>query len=239
MSERDCICATCGASGKTTLPETVAVYCMPCLDAKPLKAWATAGSLPDLRCQGDRRRRRPVSRRLPGLFGNRVAYGGDCMTIHEMPAGPETDRRVAEEVMGWLVIPMLSVPISGDIPRYPCLLTGNGTDFPDRLRMAPGNYIGQYRTFSPSTSIADAWVVVERMRGNGWLFSFGDDVQLPEWVARFDLPSDPPRSASAYAETPYLAICRAGLLASLSAPPESSPAPCADLSENQNQGEHP
>lgn len=43
-----------------------------------------------------------------------------------------------------------------------------------------------------TTSIADAWQLVEKMRGDGWFYDLGDHIQTSEHFGRFFTPFHPP-----------------------------------------------
>jgi hypothetical protein len=119
-------------------------------------------------------------------------------SIDTMPAGPELDALVAETVMGW---PLFRGPSN----VLPCVEhDGNG------LRVyGPGADV-----FCPSTSIAAAWLVVEKMAAEKrWMGMYGPGKPAPKrtelvrqvWLVRF---VDDELTA---ADTAPLAICRAAL----------------------------
>jgi len=125
------------------------------------------------------------------------------MEIDEMVAGPELDRLVAEEVMGWHLA--LGDWNSELLRRSQVWLNESGA----YMREAENSGIGG-RPFKPSTDISAAWEVVERFRQHGgqplvywdadkqrWLAGMGDDFLSDTWSAW----------------TAPLAICRAALKA--------------------------
>ena len=126
----------------------------------------------------------------------------DRETIEQMPADPETDRLVAELVMGW----HWGQAEDG-------VATWTRTDSGIAWAVAEP-------TFSPSTDIADAWMVVEKMKESDWLFAVGNRATGEDhWYCEYDLMRDavnrePGEDAPfVTASTAPLAICRAALLA--------------------------
>jgi len=119
------------------------------------------------------------------------------MNIDQMPAGPEMDRLVAEKVMGW----RLDVAHPGQqIWRD---LTAN--------RNRTTSHLESYRDFSPSTSIAHAWEMVEALKG----FDVFLNLQVREnkcWCSAEDYSGNELFSRF-WAETASLVICRAALKA--------------------------
>ena len=76
------------------------------------------------------------------------------MNIDEMEAGPEMDMLVAEKVMGWT--------------------QHQSEEFPDMIYWMPdGRDIKGAYKFSPSTSISEAWEVVEKAEKDGFNFFIG------------------------------------------------------------------
>lgn len=106
------------------------------------------------------------------------------MNIDQMPAGREMDTLVAQEVMGWHC---------WNTEQGPCYKT------------ADGQYVRGAHTWSPSTSIADAWEVVEFLIGIRKLLSIHP--HMFEWSCEWA------GGHHAYAKTAPLAICRAALKA--------------------------
>ena len=75
----------------------------------------------------------------------------------ELPAGRELDALVAERVMGWTyqhdgLVSMRWYDAAGNP------IKGYG----------PGEWGRSYREFAPSTDIAAAWLVVEKLIADGW-----------------------------------------------------------------------
>jgi hypothetical protein len=66
-----------------------------------------------------------------------------------------------------------------------------------------------------STDVAAAWLVVLKMREDGWYFWFVDAIEVDEWHARFHSPHFPPGGAiqdhATMDASPCVAICRAAL----------------------------
>jgi hypothetical protein len=131
--------------------------------------------------------------------------------IREMPAGPEMDALVAELVMGWRPYEngrqycdlSCGLPADRDVDdfiHYSC-----SYEIPD--------------DWSPSTDIAAAWLVIDKMRAAGWwwkLESFGGptggwSVVYEAWTDHMDNP-ELTRRIIWRAETVPLSICRAALL---------------------------
>lgn len=122
------------------------------------------------------------------------------MNYNEMTAGSELDRLVAELVMGWRI----------DTARdawwgYERGMVGN-----DRPTVHPSNW-------KPSTNIAHAWEVVEKMRER---FSAVEVKSIDRTYACLIEENsgevDEHYVASAEAPTAPLAVCRAALLATTS-----------------------
>jgi hypothetical protein len=117
-----------------------------------------------------------------------------------LEAGRELDTLVAEKVMGWTKWRSPVVPRGSAEPD--CWLTND--------RTSPTFKIAHW---SPSTDIACAWQVVERMRDRGFAlelhYEFGCSIQ---WVA--DFSNDGWSSTGEQlGDTAPLAICRAALAA--------------------------
>lgn len=116
----------------------------------------------------------------------------------EIPAGPDLDRLVAERVMGFT-----------DIRKM------NGCDWYSATREGRADRVlvgsDSARGFAPSTDIAHAWEVVERMeqrRLELGLWRYLDAY----WEAEFVVTEREP-SGEAKADTAPLAICLAALKA--------------------------
>ena len=109
-----------------------------------------------------------------------------------MPAGRELDCRVAEKVMGYAVQGDQIVP-----PNDAYVLLG--------IMGAMKFDIPHY-----STDIADAWLVVEKMKASAFEVTI-DDTDGDWWALFADLEYK--HISSAYADTAPLAVCRAALKA--------------------------
>ena len=119
------------------------------------------------------------------------------MKIEEMEAGPEMDALVAEQVMGWHW---------GEAEDG--VATWTHTDSGIAWAVAEP-------TFSPSTNIADAWQVVEKLIGLGyWIsLSHNGNQHAACWDFRLcDRATESKREIAIEATAP-LAICRAALKA--------------------------
>jgi hypothetical protein len=136
----------------------------------------------------------------------------------ELAAGRELDSLVAEKVMGWT---------QSDDTR------GSGFTVKD----GNGKGLGWWRFDQPrlgdaqphfSTSIADAWLVVEKMRETGWVYcivqsypenaeepSWDDSTMRVRWWVEFSRYRSPIEVTSPECESPALAICLAALKAVL------------------------
>ena len=125
-----------------------------------------------------------------------------------MNAGPDLDRLVAEKVMGWHRTPHTIVWWNADGTQV-----GKLAD----VLVVPTDNI---EPWSPSTTIADAWDVVEKLYEQGIginiLKHTPDDRYTTDWVVWLRLPSfmtGTPRDDSVSAPTAPLAICLAALKA--------------------------
>ena len=119
------------------------------------------------------------------------------MSPDDMPAGPELDRLVAEQVMGWT--PALAAN-GKDIGLFNTGRPNVGNDDHQRWLFS----------FTPSTNIAHAWEVVERVflaRCEAFRLQWGEF--FGAWRAGYG-NSDVPLGI---APTAPLAICRAALKA--------------------------
>ncbi len=117
--------------------------------------------------------------------------------ILSMPAGQKMDALVAEKVMGY---ERRDCKLDGE-HDYPCI-TKDGW-------LIPICQPGQFGNWSPSTDIAAAWEVVEKMRGEL------DEIVLDrdgDWRCYFIVNNV---EFFAYAKEAPLAICRAALLAGM------------------------
>lgn len=114
--------------------------------------------------------------------------------LDTIPAGRDLDALVAERVMGWHV-------------QY----TRIGDYWMGATRHDP---TWSVKEFTPSTDIAAAWLVVERMREQEWAMNL--DVAEGDKLKPYDcrlFNRDGRRRVLAYGETFPLAICRAALKA--------------------------
>lgn len=137
-----------------------------------------------------------------------------------MPAGPEMDRLVAELVMQWNETTEDGVLIRGRAMTWGEEPVGRW-DEEDNPRAVLVD-------FHPSSDLAHAWEVVERLEGTGWFLSLGRctdgsglafaDHRGWYWDAVYD-DAAAHNSGSGLAPTAPLAICRAALL-------------CADASQS-------
>jgi hypothetical protein len=110
--------------------------------------------------------------------------------IDAMPAGREMDALVAERVMGWVRHP-------DSMYRHWCERQPDGTlRFLDQCEP-----LHTVRPWHPSTDIAAAWEVVEKLVSEQGLHLWWHNV----WLVDFAL------SGAQRAETAPLAICRAAL----------------------------
>ncbi len=144
-----------------------------------------------------------------------------------MKAGRELDalnERVAIEIMGWRRMSWRD---------YHAYMNFSGTDERDSFAYAwhdaEGNMTEAHvkdklyfdnptPSWSPSEEIADAWLVVEKLKADNWRFDitskFTHSPKEPktEWGAWFTLPPDGIQGEG-YADTAPLAICLAALKA--------------------------
>lgn len=147
-----------------------------------------------------------------------------------MKPGRELDALVAEKVMGWKRMTEGEVhPYTFD-EVYPCAAAAgfdrsrvsawwfdprrvNEKGEPEAMRVAEdeGDPDYEFPVFAPSTDIADAWQVVERMRRDGFHVGIADNRPNTWWV---DLTPDASVSGectSAEGATAPLTICLAAL----------------------------
>ena len=116
------------------------------------------------------------------------------MRVDEMEAGRELNALVAEKVMGWGIIHHNNGAVYATIPgsiEWYAIHWADGRD----------------DDWSPSTDIAVAWLVLERV-AESWLPCVMHDAI--QWVVEFDSITG---NHTAYADTAPLAICRAALMA--------------------------
>lgn len=119
--------------------------------------------------------------------------------IDKLEAGRELDALIAEKVMGW-------TPHCQNPAHY--VEVANSTS-----EMSVIQEVVAY--WRPSTDIAAAWQVVEKLRAAGWFYSLSDAVEIPEYIVMFYQPDSP--DAQAMDESAPLAICRAALKATTTA----------------------
>lgn len=114
-----------------------------------------------------------------------------------MKPGRELDALVAEKVMGLKINwdETTPCPLCGDVGRFCGARMWCSHD---------GWYYSQYKDYS--TDIAAAWEVVEKLRGDGWIFNLSDS-----WAAQFHMPGNILVVSSAKS-APH-AICLAALKA--------------------------
>jgi hypothetical protein len=121
--------------------------------------------------------------------------------IDAMPAGREMDALVAERVMGWVRHP-------DSMYRHWCERQPDGTlRFLDQCEP-----LHTVRPWHPSTDIAAAWEVVEKLRGESfpWEFSLGWR-HIEPFVSFGRTANQKDEIGFSHGETAPLAICRAAL----------------------------
>ena len=111
----------------------------------------------------------------------------------------ELDALIAEKVMGWRDIATDGVSVYGHLPP--------GTE-PHLNVTRAGN--GFYHIKRYSTSIADAWEVVERMRELSFVLTLSWQSRNSEWCAHWFYPADRTHKAAFHKSAPR-AICLAAL----------------------------
>lgn len=120
--------------------------------------------------------------------------------INTMESGAEMDHRIVRDVLGYLIYGD-SYPGPGFWIDHPVRKQFKMIDPKDK----PDPWL-EY--FSPSTRIADAWEVVEKMRAGGWHAHI--EGNSDNWRALFD---DGHFEKWSDADAAPLAICRAALKA--------------------------
>lgn len=134
--------------------------------------------------------------------------------IMAMEAGPEMDRAVGELVMGWVLVWYERE----DCKAWTYILPkASPEDHDIRCYIGAEPRVGGLRHWSPSTDIAAAWEVVEKMRAAKWFFHCDLD-DGPDLVMFYRTVGDygkEPDSAAVEAKSMPLAICRAALLTTL------------------------
>lgn len=130
--------------------------------------------------------------------------------VTELAAGREMDARVAEKVMGW------RLDTSWTVPKYGAL--GYNRDHGEPIpmwRQADGTCAPHPfdRRFRPSTDIAAAWQVVERLlaRGDWPCIEPPDGEDSPRWCVHVELATG--TACRGYGDTAPEAICRAAVAA--------------------------
>ena len=143
-------------------------------------------------------------------------------TASDLPAGRELDALVAEKVMGWkrrriveCYPGMVGVPL--DDPRLDDYWwTSDNRPTNEIARDEGGGAVGEcnecgkvYGAGSPSTDIAAAWTVVEKLRGCDQWPEIGATGR--SWYCEFE--GEPGVIVEGFGDTAPLAICRAALKA--------------------------
>lgn len=126
-----------------------------------------------------------------------------------IPAGPELDRLVAEKVMWWSWV---KTHVPAGVNAFYDWQEASDYEGPDRRGK------GFCSPWHPSTNIAHAWEVVERMESLGYEFFAGHSVRQSsgKYFVQFTAttPVNGPREyVEKEASTMPLAICRAALAA--------------------------
>jgi len=119
------------------------------------------------------------------------------------PAGRDLDALVAEKVMGWTEVRLLSTTYDNSV--WPVTVTG-------WVGIPPGE-TKEDDVDEFSTDIAAAWLVVERLGAKARRWCIGRDDEGAAWVVRTCWMSPPDREDHGRGETAPLAICRAALRA--------------------------
>jgi len=139
------------------------------------------------------------------------------MNIDEMQAGPEIDRLVAKEIMGWTIYTDYE-------PRF-WLADGESSgwavdDFDAREMTEDGvtEIVAHYGVFRPSVDWGAAGLVFEKMPEHKYIMSIFYGIEpdltapvLPGYSVQVWHPSGKPTTFDTEAETAPLAICRAAL----------------------------
>ena len=135
------------------------------------------------------------------------------MDIDKLEAGPETDVLMAERVMGWKTLPNPdgSITIYNQADKYLGLIWCE-VDYPD---------CGPY--WQPSTDIAAAWEVIEKLADEGhcpgliyddnghWALSLEGAQDVPIGPDPQDIATSFFVNADMWCDTAPLTICRAAL----------------------------
>jgi len=155
------------------------------------------------------------------VLKNKEKRGGQGMTRKEiirLKPGPELDRLVAEKVMGWIE------PADAEMPRVwlrweegEKRYVWAGWWIEEPPKDEDGNIPSAWllagnKKWSPSTDIAAAWEVVERLSSRCFIQIHNQVASfMPLWNVSFESREDMKFLGSANAETVPLAICRAAL----------------------------
>jgi hypothetical protein len=145
-----------------------------------------------------------------------------------LAAGAELNAAVAREVMGWRVVWVRGRDtgyfIGGHYPtraacQRDCAMRDDNLRPVPRFETSPGYTNGGPEEWHPSTDIAAAWEVVEKMRSAGWSYMLRDEGGKHHAFFHLGFEAE---AADADATAP-LAICRAALAALRSAAPHPAP----------------
>jgi hypothetical protein len=144
-------------------------------------------------------------------------------TVVEAPPGYELDRRAAEFVMGWRVLPndprhfgqTVTLRRVGEIDlddpsNYPHVVWYDGTEEEPSHHLLWSNPDAGGTIWAPSTEIASAWKIVERMKELGYDLTLTEGTR-PHWRCLFRAGGEEP-SASHGITAPHV-ICLAALRA--------------------------
>ncbi len=131
--------------------------------------------------------------------------------MSDLPAGAELDRLVAERVMGWRWHQPPKYDYHGPLPEQGAVLVPPGFDekgfeWPPKGVIPVGFFCS---AFNPSTNIAHAWEVVEKMNAAGLWQLLSQDWAF-NWCCGFAKAGEFGPSGG-WCDTAPLAICRAAL----------------------------
>lgn len=131
--------------------------------------------------------------------------------IMKLEAGRELDKLVAEHVMEWRIYEGAPAPAWMRETENGLEWVGFWPDEPNEEDYGWSFGLLGTAVFMPSTDIAAAWQVVEKLRNDGYsdYHEYGED-KTPWWLF---MKPDGHYDYCAEAETDPLAICRAALLA--------------------------
>ena len=132
------------------------------------------------------------------------------MNIDEMQAGPDLDALVAEKVMGWTEV------VSDGLYCWRDIEADEGTGKFARQENVAGYPVEDIEAWSASTDIAAAWQAIIKIKESHQVCFALEDYQFDgkHWQALFKGKFDE-KLYYAFADTAYLAICRAALKAVL------------------------